>query len=162
MLIIDRGWTGTSQCHFCHEEETVDYLFVQCSFVRQIWFWLEACQEVFFQWFSVDDIVNFALSLPSSSQKTFLIVFSALAWTVWRQRNSICFENKPCPTDKNIILSILTTVVYWTELGVNNDDLNQWLPRDTSIIPMQALPPNDDTQVIVLSDVDSSSEEESV
>lgn len=111
---------------------------------------------------AVDDIMKFALSLPSSSQKYFLIVllFSALAWCVWRQRNSICFERKSCSTGRTIIISILTTVVYWTGLGVENAELNQWLPSDPTLIyiPVQALPPNDETTHIniILSDHEDS------
>ena len=61
--LIKRGWTGPTHCHFCQEYETVNHLFIQCPWVRQLWFWFGQCQEEFSQWNSIQDIINFAYSL---------------------------------------------------------------------------------------------------
>lgn len=85
--LLDKEWTGSTQCHFCTQEETVDHLFIQCPFVRQIWFWLGDCQDLFSTWHSIDDIMTFVYSLSLRQQQSFLVAFSALAWCVWKQRN---------------------------------------------------------------------------
>jgi hypothetical protein len=84
----------------------------------------------------------FACSFPSDTQSSFLTAFSALAWCVWKQRNLICFEHRQCSTGKTIIISIMTTMLYWTGTGANQEDIAQWMPADTNLIPVQVIPPD--------------------
>jgi zinc-binding in reverse transcriptase len=67
-----RGWDNTLQCLFCSENESVSHLFVQCGWVKQIWFWLGQCQNYFHCWSRLDDIMQFALCLSHNLKKSFL------------------------------------------------------------------------------------------
>lgn len=77
--LINKGWTGSTDCMVCRDLKTVDHLMIQCSVVRQLWFWLGDCQEVFDYWHTIEDILTYSDNLQGSSIKTFLITFSALA-----------------------------------------------------------------------------------
>src|SRR3954463_6131682 len=35
--LIKRNWPGSSQCVFCHHDETIKHLFFQYKFSRSIW-----------------------------------------------------------------------------------------------------------------------------
>ena len=35
--LIRRNWTGCKRCVFCHDDETVEHLFISCPFTRHIW-----------------------------------------------------------------------------------------------------------------------------
>lgn len=87
--LLKRGWTGTSNCQFCQNIETVDHLFVQCSWVRQIWFSLGQCQDIFSNWQTIEGVIHYADSLQHHNKHAFLNVFSALQWTVWKIRNDV-------------------------------------------------------------------------
>lgn len=46
-------------------------------------------------------------------------------------------------------------MLYWTcLLGEDDEELSQWMPKDTSLIPMQTLSHNTEGQLISLSDED--------
>lgn len=80
--LASKGWTGTQQCVFCNDSESISHLFLNCPLTQQIWFWLGQSQEYMHQWASFDDIIQFAVQLPTTQRYSFLIVFSALCWTV--------------------------------------------------------------------------------
>ena len=44
----------------------------------------------------------------------------------------------------------MTTMLYWTGLE-EDEELSPWMPKDTSLIPLQALSPNTEGQLISLS-----------
>jgi hypothetical protein len=35
--LVKRNWHGSTQCVFCHQDETINHLFFQCRFARCIW-----------------------------------------------------------------------------------------------------------------------------
>lgn len=81
--LAKRGWGGSTKCYFCDQEEIIDHLFLQCSLVGHIWFWMGECQNLIENW-STTHVMSFAIALPPAQRKTFLTAFSALAWTIWK------------------------------------------------------------------------------
>lgn len=84
-----RGWTGNFYCHFCGMAEEVDHLFLSCTYSKTVWFWMGQCQDFFTGWHSMSesDIVTFALTLKAENRSAFLIVVSAVCWSIWKHRN---------------------------------------------------------------------------
>lgn len=104
---------GSTQCQFCEElDETTSHLFVSCAFVKSIWFWLRECQTVFTFWSSFYDILQFAMSLQGDNKQAFLIVVSAIFWTVWKHHNEICFTGTPLKTNRAVIFLIISLLHY--------------------------------------------------
>lgn len=59
------------------------------------------CQDWFTGWHSMSDIVTFALTLKAENSSAFLIVVSALCWSMWKHWNAIClFIRNDCENDK--------------------------------------------------------------
>lgn len=98
--------------------------------------------------------MQFDFTLTGKKQQCFLTTFSALAWTIWKQRNIICFYHHTCDSQKSIVLSILTTMLYWSGLGIDTTELANWMPPDTSLIRLQTWDPAEKGQMIIISDDD--------
>lgn len=105
------GRTGNTSCQFFYLPETVNHLFIHCSFTKQIWFWMGTCQDVSLNWHKFTNVIHFANQL-SSARKVALLV-SAVCWTIWRYRNELYFETGKPKSVKQIILLIISLVHYW-------------------------------------------------
>lgn len=147
-----RGWPGCTKCHFCTQEETHNHLFLKCRFTQQIWYWMGISQQFYLNWHSIKDIITFSFTLPNGQQQSFLIVFSALCWTLWKIRNEICFQQLAPKSFKTTILLIISLVSYWlgNTLKKFNSSTGIWLPGELDEIPLQALAPEEDTQLVIL------------
>lgn len=77
-----RGWIGDTKYQFCHQTETINHLFLTRPLAQQIWFWMGNNQHYFTKWTTIQDIIAFAGSLKGRSKTAFLIMFSALVWTI--------------------------------------------------------------------------------
>ena len=141
-----KGWLGDTHCHFCSAVETRNHLFLTCPFTQQIWFWLGKSQDSMHTWSNCNDILQFASTLPKTEQMGFLIMYSALCWTIWKYRNGICFNHSPLKTARNIILLIISLITYWT--GHMSKKLKEateaWLVDTVDAIPLQTLAPDAD------------------
>ena len=92
-VLASKGWTGSPICNFCTSHKTANHLFINCPLVKQVWFWMGKGQHYFSNWSSIEDVVNFALSLPKYDKLAFILTFSAMCWTIWKYRNELCFQN---------------------------------------------------------------------
>lgn len=57
-------------------------------------------------WGTVQDIMDFDFALPIVHKQNFLMTCSALAWTVQKLKNYICFEHKLCDYGKTVIKEV--------------------------------------------------------
>ena len=128
-----RGWRGFQTCVFCSHIETVNHLFLECQFVKQIWFWMGQCQSHFLDWHNMNDIRKFALSLPTDQRTAFLTVFCAICWTVWKHRNEISFQNMQPKSARNVILLIMSLVLYWTSEQYTQEIQEEIAGRDLQV-----------------------------
>jgi hypothetical protein len=104
-------------------------------------------QDQFYTWTSVADIITFALSLPKHSQTAFLIMFSALCWTIWKIRNESCFQHTKQKSFRSIVLMVVSLINYWT--GAIKKHLREmvvadWIPQEIETVPLQIWDPNED------------------
>lgn len=59
--------TPEDWCHqlqFYHELETVDHLFIQCNWIKQVWFWLGQSVNVkiiLVFWQDIEDVIHYTL-----------------------------------------------------------------------------------------------------
>lgn len=56
---------------------------------------------------------HFAMTLPLQQRQDMLMVVSAICWSIWTTRNSICFDNKCIPFIRQMILLIFSLLDYW-------------------------------------------------
>lgn len=118
-----RGWTGNTSCQFCHSQEDVNHLFLDCYFARHIWFHLGKCQQLIQHWHYLDDLVMYALSLNKTSRTAFLMVVSATILCIWKQINDLCFNNYVTHSGRSVLLNTISLVTYW--IGPMFDEVKQ-------------------------------------
>ena len=120
-----RGWPNEYFCQLCHRNlETVDHLFIECPFVRQVWeniatrtrenrlqptSWASSCDIL--QWF--DNILP-ASSTPRARGNKSLIIL--IIWSLWNERNSRVFQ-RGCKTIQQVSAEILDTTKLWITAG---------------------------------------------
>lgn len=86
-------------------------------------------------------LVNFLLI--SKGRSTFLLVCSALCWTIWKYRNEFCFQLIAPKSLKQIVLLIISLVKYWTgskRVRVHvAGEIYRWIPVGDiiNVIPLQ-------------------------
>ena len=107
-----KGWVGDQTCHFCSEHESINHLFITCNLAQQIWFYLGKSQWVMQNWHTWDDILHFAQTLDYANRTGFMIVLSAVSWSIWKHRNEVCFTNGHVKTARSLILLIKTNFFY--------------------------------------------------
>lgn len=143
--LYKKGWRGDLTCQFCHKKETISHLFLKCPVARQIWFWFGNSQHHFSNWKTIADIFNFSGSLSKNQQIAFLVVFSAICWTLWKHRNALIFQDAKIHTIRSIILLIISLFEYWA--GNIPKKIKQmaadWMPIDIDAIPIRTWMPAD-------------------
>lgn len=153
MNLLDKGWQGDSSCQFCPMNEDSNHLFFQCYFARAIWFSMGHCQEFSHTWSCIDDVLQFAYSLPKIARSAFLIVVSAVIWCIWKRRNDICFNNSLTHPCRSTVMTIVSLIISWT--GTQNENIqtaaNEWMPQDMDEVPIQIIPMEEDRMVEMLS-----------
>lgn len=77
----------------------------------------------------MEDVIQFALTLPKHKRHAFLIVISAVTWGIWKHQNDLCFNN--------------SLIVYWTGKAPMQVkvETNNWMPRDIDEILVQVIHP---------------------
>ena len=103
-----RNWQGSQQCCFCHEDETIQYIFFDCRFTRLVW------ASVYAAWglpkpSSVSNMFgNWLIGTPKDYKSLVLVGAAALCWSVWRCRNAVVFYNK-----KHSFLRVIFATAHW-------------------------------------------------
>jgi hypothetical protein len=83
-------------CVLCGvEDETSSHLFLYCNFALQVW-------EKIFSWLGLrfmlpQHLVSLLMAEPSGNKlrrQGLVLIWNAVIWALWRQRNRIIFENE--------------------------------------------------------------------
>lgn len=142
-----RGWDGDITCMFCGEVETANHLLSNCFLVQQILCWLGQSHLHFHNWNSLQDVFDFSLTLTGAQRTAFLVVFSAMCWTLLKHRNEVCFNNSTIKTARNIIFLIISLVMYWAGhkkfKQTTQEAAQDWLPSEDVMdaIPLRVILP---------------------
>ncbi|WMV24991.1 hypothetical protein MTR67_018376 [Solanum verrucosum] len=105
-----------SRCFFCEiETETTNHLFLHCRVTQKLW-------QVFL------NLRGISWSMPrhtsdflacwnregntSCHKERWNIVPACIWWTIWKERNQRCFENKSIPF-QSLKLNRLITLYFW-------------------------------------------------
>jgi len=113
--LMKRGRQLCSRCFFCEREiETTNHLFIHCRVTEKLW-------QVFF------NLRGISWSMPrhtsealtrwnregnlSDHKERWKIVPVCIWWTIWRERNQRCFENKSIPF-QSLKLNCLITFFF--------------------------------------------------
>lgn len=94
-------------------------------------------------WHTWDDIIDFACSLHSFDRIGFLIVLSAVTWSIWKHRNELCYNNMQIKSARSLILMIKSLCLYWICVMKKKvkDVVGEWLPVIEYAIPINQFMP---------------------
>ena len=94
-------------------------------------------------WNTWDDFLHFAQSLDYENRTGFLIVLSAVSWSLWKHRNEVCFNTCAVKTARTLILLIKTLCGYWAGNVKRKikDAIGEWLPVIEDAIPLAQFMP---------------------
>jgi hypothetical protein len=102
--LAKRNWHGSKECVFCHQNETIQYLFFQYRFARSIWSVIQLTSTIY-QPTSVANILENWLNGVDDRFKNHIRVGAiVIMWSMWLCRNDKVFSNKT---------SSLLQVIYW-------------------------------------------------
>lgn len=84
--------TGDVSYVFCGEEETVDHLFVTCSFIKSIWNWIAIFNNFTFSYTTIEELWIIDKDIPLKDRCMVELIRGAVLWSVWLARNKMCFQ----------------------------------------------------------------------
>jgi hypothetical protein len=113
--LAKRKWQGSKQYCFCHENETIQHLFLDCRFARLVW------GSVLAAWglprpLNVSNIFGRWLDGLRKHLKPLVLLRAAtMCWSLWLYRNAAIFENKQ-PSFMQVIYSTMHRLRTWSIL----------------------------------------------
>ena len=121
--LAKRNWNGCKKCAFCKQDETVEHLFISCSFVRDIWRLLHFTYNVSPPNSIANMFGSWLSGIDKKSKALIRIGVCAFIWAIWNCRNDVVFNKVP-----NVhFLQVVHRATYW---------INTWswlLPPDQRV-----------------------------
>jgi hypothetical protein len=137
--LMIRGWNGDLTCVFCNQVETVDHLFVQCSYIKAIWNWIATFNNFSFDCECLDDLWLLDAVIPLKDRLLLELLRGAVLWSIWLERNRVCFNVTRPVSLKVLGAKIISLASYWCQAKSNNSflKLSLMLPSDVKELPEQ-------------------------
>ena len=110
--LVRRRWNGSKQCAFCESDETVNHLFIDCVFTRNIWRLIHftynisppaSIENMFSDWLT---------GLDKSTKARIRIGVCAFIWAIWNCRNDVVFNR----SDNIHFLQVVHRATYWIHI----------------------------------------------
>ena len=110
--LVRRRWNGSKQCAFCESDETVNHLFIDCVFTRNIWRLIHftynisppaSIENMFSDWLT---------GLDKSTKARIRIGVCAFIWAIWNCRNDVVFNR----SDNFHFLQVVHGATYWIHM----------------------------------------------
>ncbi|KAJ4815734.1 RNA-directed DNA polymerase (reverse transcriptase)-related family protein [Rhynchospora pubera] len=115
-FLARRGMDVDLVCSFCDSNESVDHLFLTCSFTAVFWLFYNQTNK----WGFLVEGGSFrenwlrAISLPKAKRIPVLTFFTAVIWSFWKERNNRVFNESVGSTAASICASIFSLFAFWT------------------------------------------------
>ena len=135
----DKGWPGDLTCVFCSAQENADHLFVSCSYVQCIWQWIASHNNFIFNGITLDDLWLIEACIPLKDKNTVMLMLASVLWTIWLERNRICFNTTTPLSVKSIGAKLISLAHLWCNSIPKNSllKLSLMLPSDVKDLPEQ-------------------------
>lgn len=144
-VLVKRGIITIDTCVFCDKQETTDHLFVGCEVIHSIWEWIAQYNN--FNCCSInkiDDLWSYLpAGIPLKDNNILELVRGAVCWTIWLERNRLCFNDCKVNSLQNLGMQIIKLATFWCKHSRKNKLLNLTLvlPQEVqSLKRMQVLP----------------------
>jgi hypothetical protein len=92
--LAKRNWIGSRTCVFCHQDETIKHLFLQCRFARSIWSVIQVASTLFPPRSIANIFGNWLNGIDNRFKKHIRVGAIAFIWSLWLCRNDKVFNDK--------------------------------------------------------------------
>ena len=91
--LIKKGWIGMNWCCLCKSaSESVDHLFHECSFIRQVTALIRSSLAIPYFWKETNFLLNVSSQISKGNNLKYIPLL--LSWKIWLTRNKCVFEDK--------------------------------------------------------------------
>jgi zinc-binding in reverse transcriptase len=111
--LVKKGWSGNTKCVFYDLDESTDHLFVSCKIINQIWQWIVKYNNFYFYVDTIQDSWQMDCCIPLKNKFVIEMVRGAVLWTVWLERNKLCFTDKQACSIPVLGNKIISLANYW-------------------------------------------------
>jgi hypothetical protein len=121
--LVKRNLQGSSQCVFCHQDETIKHLFFQCRFARSIRSIIQVNSDLYPSTSVANIFGNWLHDIDLRFRMLIRVVAFAVVWSLWLCRNDKVFNNKNCSL-LQVIYRYTSILRLWSPLQrMENRDL---------------------------------------
>jgi hypothetical protein len=92
--LVRRNWNGSKACVFCHQDETIKYLFFYYRFARSIWSVIQVASTLFPPRSITNIFKNWLNGINNRFKKNIRVGAIAFIWSLWLCRNDKVFNDK--------------------------------------------------------------------
>lgn len=118
-----RNWQGNKMCAFCSQQETIQHLFFNYHFAKNLWRVVQCTFNIDTPT-SVGHLFNdWACSVGSRLKKFMLVGASALCWALWTCKNDIVFDKVPMKTYMQVLYRGTYWLREWAQLQKHEEDI---------------------------------------
>ena len=114
--LTKRNWNGCKKCCFCDQEETMQHMFISCSFAKMVW-------RIVFMAFNIKPpcsianlFGNWLHGVDKKEKVQIRVGTCALLWAIWNIRNDIIFNNAKKSSFMQVIPLAIHSIRMWSYL----------------------------------------------
>lgn len=110
-------------------------------FIRSIWTWIATHNNFNFECADIADLWSLDTLIPLKDKSMVELVRGTILWTIWLERNKLCFQNSSIPSIQSVGAKIISLATLWCKsLGTNQLlKLPLLMPLDVVDLPCQNL-----------------------
>jgi hypothetical protein len=94
--LVKRNWHGSTQCVFCHQDETINHVFFNCRFARAIWSVIQVASSLYPLTSVANIFGNWLHGIDLRFRRLIRVGVLAIIWSIWLCRNDKVFNDKHC------------------------------------------------------------------
>jgi hypothetical protein len=92
--LVKQKWHGSTQCVFCHPNETINHLFFHCCFARSIWSLIQVASTLYPATSVANIFGNWLHGIDIRFRMLIRVGALAVIWSLWLCRNDKVFNDK--------------------------------------------------------------------
>ena len=114
--LLKRRWVGCKKCVFCDENESVEHLFIKCSFARDIWRLVHFTFNVYPPTSIANLFGTWLNGIDKVTKARIRIGVATILCAIWNCRNDIVFNNTNSTHYLHVIHNVCSWIHSWSFL----------------------------------------------